>query len=258
MPARGETTSVNKLKSMIRQTKRLLAKESIEPGTRIEAERRLRAMELELEESMQSNKERHFATRYHKVKFFERQKLMRRLRQLRREPESRQVRAQLFEHRVFLNYVLHFPADRRYVSLFAGNKEPVAPSADAPDRAHQKAAEFFKHVRKSMKRGTMAAEPDRDLHHREEQHRRTRAQHVKRSEVEEVDGDGDGDDDGDDDDDEHDDEADDDDDDDGDDDDDDGGDDDDDDGDDDDGDDEEMHDRADPPPSSVANDDFFA
>ena len=59
MPARGETTSVNKLKSMIRQTKRLLGKESIEPGTRIEAERRLRAMELELEESMQSNKERH-------------------------------------------------------------------------------------------------------------------------------------------------------------------------------------------------------
>ena len=56
MPARGETTSVNKLKSMIRQTKRLLGKESIEPGTRIEAERRLRAMELELEESMQSNK----------------------------------------------------------------------------------------------------------------------------------------------------------------------------------------------------------
>ena len=243
MPARGETTSVNKLKSMIRQTKRLLGKESIEPGTRIEAERRLRAMELELEESMQSNKERQFATRYHKVKFFERQKLMRRLRQLRREPESRQVRAQLFEHRVFLNYVLHFPADRRYVSLFAGNKEPVAPSADEPDRAHQKAAEFFKHVRKSMKRGTMAAEPDRDLHHREEQHRRTRAQHVKRSEVDV--GDGDGDDDGDDDeaddDEADDDEAD-----------DDG------DGDDGDDDDDEMHDRADPPPSSVANDDFFA
>ena len=192
----------------------------------------MRAMELELEERMQSNKERHFATRYHKVKFFERQKLMRRLRQLRREPESRQVRAQLFEHRVFLNYVLHFPADRRYVSLFAGNKEPVAPSADAPDRAHQKAAEFFKHVRKSMKRGTMAAEPDRDLHHREEQHRLTRAQHVKRSEVDEVDGDGDGDDDGDDDNDEHDDEADD--------------------------DEAEGDDRVDPPPSSVANDDFFA
>ena len=235
MPARGETTSVNKLKSMIRQTKRLLGKESIEPGTRIEAERRLRAMELELEESMQSNKERQFATRYHKVKFFERQKLMRRLRQLRREPESRQVRAQLFEHRVFLNYVLHFPADRRYVSLFAGNKEPVAPSADAPDRAHQKAAEFFKHVRKSMKRGTMAAEPDRDLHHREEQHRRTRVQHEKRSEADDDDDDDDDDDSESDDDSEIDDdnetdndEA------------------------------EEMGEKADPPPSSVANDDFFA
>lgn len=241
MPARGETTSVNKLKSVIRQTKRLLGKESIEPGTRIEAERRLRAMELELEEHMQSNKERNFATRYHKIKFFERQKLMRRLRQLRRAPESQQVRAQLFEHRVFLNYVLHFPADRRYVSLFAGNKEPVAPSAEAPDRAHQKAAEFIKHVRKSMKRGVMPAEPDRDLHDREEQHRRIHAQRERRGKDREVEGDDDVDE-------EHDEE------------DDDEKNDDDDDDDEKDGDDEagEAGEDADQPPSSIANDDFFA
>jgi len=136
---------------------------------------------------------------------------------------------------VSLIEVLHFPADRRYVSLFAGNKEPVAPSAEAPDRAHQKAAEFFKHVRKSMKRGTMAAEPDRDLHHREEQHRRTRVQHEKRSEADDDDDDDDDDDSESDDDSEIDDdnetdndEA------------------------------EEMGEKADPPPSSVANDDFFA
>jgi len=44
--------------------------ESITPGARIEAERRLHALEREAFERMQSNKERQFSVRYHKVKFF--------------------------------------------------------------------------------------------------------------------------------------------------------------------------------------------
>ena len=68
--AAQETPGVNKIKSLLRQTKRLLSKESLPPGVRIEAERKCKALERDLEERAQSNKERTMASRYHKVKFF--------------------------------------------------------------------------------------------------------------------------------------------------------------------------------------------
>lgn len=73
------STGVNKVKNAIRQTKRLLARvccascspqDTITPGTRIEAERRLLALQRELEEKEKAGKERNLASRYHKVKFF--------------------------------------------------------------------------------------------------------------------------------------------------------------------------------------------
>ncbi|KOS14268.1 rrna-processing protein efg1 [Malassezia pachydermatis] len=140
-----DVTGVNKLKSIMRQTKRLLSKDSITPGARIEAERRLLAIERELEERAQSNKERTLAARYHKVKFFERQKLVRRIKQLLRSIDAsentKSLRAELYESRVFLNYVL------RYVALFGdrGAKKPIAPGANASDRAQKQAAEFLHH-----------------------------------------------------------------------------------------------------------------
>jgi len=60
----------NKIKSLLRQTRRLLSKESLPPGVRIEAERKCKALERDLDVRMQSNKERTMAARYHKVKFF--------------------------------------------------------------------------------------------------------------------------------------------------------------------------------------------
>lgn len=65
-----ESLGLNKIKSLLRQTKRLLSRESLPPGVRIEAERKHKALERDLEERMQSNKERSMAARYHKVKFF--------------------------------------------------------------------------------------------------------------------------------------------------------------------------------------------
>lgn len=173
------STGVNKVKNAIRQTKRLLARDTITPGTRIEAERRLLALQRELEEKEKAGKERNLASRYHKVKFFERQKIHRRVRQLRREaekdPKKKAVRAALYEARVLLHYVMTFPHDQRYVALFAqGNHDPVLPKADAPDRAQRKAAEYLAHVRKQIKRGELSAEPEVELEAREEASRQVR------------------------------------------------------------------------------------
>lgn len=61
---------VQKLKSALRQTKRLLAKDNLAADVRVQTERRLTALEADLTRAEQSRKERHYATKYHKVKFF--------------------------------------------------------------------------------------------------------------------------------------------------------------------------------------------
>ena len=77
---------VSKIKSALRQTRRLLAKvqwlyiadlicthmqqEGLGADVRIEAERKLKALEADLVVAERANKERALATRYHKVKFF--------------------------------------------------------------------------------------------------------------------------------------------------------------------------------------------
>ncbi|PKI85860.1 Efg1p [Malassezia vespertilionis] len=142
------------------------ARWDITPGQRIDAERRLHALERELESKQQAQKERTLASRYHKVKFFERQKLCRRIAQLRRarngdvdKKAAKKKLAALQTLRMFLHYVMLFPHDKR-------TGEPVAPSEDAPDKAHREAAEFLRRVRKQMKKGVLAAEPERELEER--------------------------------------------------------------------------------------------
>ncbi|WFD32628.1 18S rRNA maturation protein [Malassezia sp. CBS 17886] len=167
--ADADAGGVNKLKSGVRQTKRLLARDALEPGKRIEAERRLLALERELETRLQTNKVRALASRYHKVKFFERQKLHRRIRQMRRasaaEDEAvpgKARRRQLKELRVFLNYVLHFPKNQRYFALLSGvsASDASAPLHGSGDSVQEQAADFLRHVRRAMKKGALPAEPD--------------------------------------------------------------------------------------------------
>lgn len=79
---------------------------------RQEAERRLASLESDLARKESSEKERKNAERYHKVRFFERQKLVRQIKKLKKEmaeqPEKKRkkLEAELREKRVLLNYVL--------------------------------------------------------------------------------------------------------------------------------------------------------
>ena len=76
-----------------------------------------------LEDHKRQELERKYAVRYHKVKFFERVKLERRIRHKEKEVAGatgaeREARAEelrrLWED---LNYVLHFPKGEKYVSI---------------------------------------------------------------------------------------------------------------------------------------------
>lgn len=108
-----------------------IQQEGLGADVRIEAERKLKALEADLVVAERANKERALATRYHKVKFFgtyctsylfwrilkrgsDRQKLLRKIRQTKKqlhdEKTSSKVRkalkAELSDLRVDLNYVM--------------------------------------------------------------------------------------------------------------------------------------------------------
>lgn len=124
---------VQKLKSALRQTKRLLAKDNLAADVRVETERRSKALEADLARAEHSRKERQYATRYHKVKFFgefaatqpddelstktfflylERQKVVRKINQTKRSiatseaEEAGELESALADLRVDLNYIL--------------------------------------------------------------------------------------------------------------------------------------------------------
>jgi len=107
---------VSKLKAQLRQTRRLLAKDDLAADVRVETERRLKSLQKDLEKAETASKERALAVRYHKVKFFERQKLLRRINQAKKQTPIDED--QLFALRVDLNYVLNYPKLRKYVALF--------------------------------------------------------------------------------------------------------------------------------------------
>ena len=61
---------VQKIKSSLRQAKRLLTKENLAANVRVETERKLKALEADLLKAQNARQERAMAVKYHKVKFF--------------------------------------------------------------------------------------------------------------------------------------------------------------------------------------------
>ncbi|KAI3480641.1 hypothetical protein L1887_57118 [Cichorium endivia] len=186
----------SKLKSSIRQTKRLLAKPNLAPGTKIEAERRLRALEADLEVQSRRQVEKSRASRYHRIKFVERQKLVRRIARCKRNLDvlesgdslredsdsdsdaedqarvkkqaSKMSRSDLVdslkELRELLHYVIQYPPDLRYVALFPNaDSGPVPPNANEDDKSRQKAYVHLETVRKAIESQQLSSEPEVEL-----------------------------------------------------------------------------------------------
>ncbi|EAU91805.1 hypothetical protein CC1G_04573 [Coprinopsis cinerea okayama7 len=161
-----------KIKSSLRQVRRLLAKENLAADKRVEAERRLKALEAELQQVEQAHKERALAIRYHKVKFFERQKVTRKLNQVKRRldsadgSEKEQLEAQLLEERVNLNYILHYPKTKKYISLFppeVRKGEVTEASKTDAEKTNREREEIRQWIRDSMEKKELPSEPETQL-----------------------------------------------------------------------------------------------
>ncbi|KAI9770100.1 MAG: 18S rRNA maturation protein [Geoglossum simile] len=119
-------TSINPLKKRVRDLTRLLEHaDSMPADARMENERALSAHKQELAAAEMARLKATLSKRYHMVKFFERRKVNRRLNQIRKRLsaatsplETASLQNQLHIAEVDLNYILHYPAHRKYIGLY--------------------------------------------------------------------------------------------------------------------------------------------
>ncbi|KAJ7252432.1 hypothetical protein B0H12DRAFT_1118245 [Mycena haematopus] len=159
----SSTPGIQKIKSSLRQTRRLLAKDNIAADVRVETERRLKALEADLEAAELGKKERTLAVRYHKVKFFERQKVIRKLNQAKKKvsaSDTPELQSALQELRIDLNYILHYPKTKKYSSLFPPELRKGETQELAVDAGREVVRAW---VRSQMESGELSAEPELHL-----------------------------------------------------------------------------------------------
>ncbi|KAI0076403.1 hypothetical protein K474DRAFT_1267698 [Panus rudis PR-1116 ss-1] len=179
---------VQKIKASIRQARRLLAKEKLAADVRVKTERRLRALEKDLAEAERIRTERTMSKKYHKVKFFERQKVTRKLNRVKRQLENatdkkerKQLKQRLLDLRVDLNYIIHYPRTKKYISLFPpevrqatkndskgkdkeGRPEEEEQTKEEKAKTDAQREEIRTWIREQMEKGQLSNEPELDEH----------------------------------------------------------------------------------------------
>ena len=158
--------SVNPIKSKIRDLRRLLDhNDDLPADVRLEKERALAGYKHDLEAALHEKEKQKMISRYHMVRFFERQKATRNLKRLRRDLAAtsndsslvRKVQAEIHPAEVDLNYTIYFPLMQKYVGLFSKDK-PEKDSHTFPSKSVAKSVRnsiMWKTVEKSMEEGTL-------------------------------------------------------------------------------------------------------
>lgn len=164
---------VNELKSHVRSLKRLLEhNDDLPADVRVEKERALQSAQHELGETQKAKKRHDMIGRYHKIRFFDRQKATKRLKRARKELKAHegddQVRMNLAravdDAEVGVNYAQYFPLVQPYVSLFprkASDQDDRHDKDNGDDRdasMEPKGDEgMWRRVRQCMAEGTLDA-----------------------------------------------------------------------------------------------------
>ena len=148
------------LKNTLRSQRRLLQKlpadgSSCDPAARAGIEATIAQLETEIAAKQQTQKERKNAEKYHQVRFFDRQRLVRLERTVRRSldeaaaaadaEEAARLRAELDDIVRDKLYVAFFPNDTKYFSLFRGGERVVddAPTAEKRQMIRNRIAQEY-------------------------------------------------------------------------------------------------------------------
>lgn len=137
---------VNELKSQVRSLKRLLARnEGLPADVRIEKERALTSARHELAVAERAKQRSEMIGKYHKIRFFDRQKATKRLKRARKELQGceqdserrAELQRQVEDCEVDVNYAQYYPLDTDYVSLFPRMKDDQGARGDENHKVRQ-------------------------------------------------------------------------------------------------------------------------
>ncbi|KAF7194491.1 rRNA-processing protein efg1 [Pseudocercospora fuligena] len=155
---------VNELKSQVRSLKRLLERD-LPANVRVEKERALQTVTKELEDAEKAKKKSEIIGRWHKVRFFDRQKAERRLKKARKALEGAagadaELQRQVEDCEVDVNYAMYYPLEVDYVPLFPSKRkkdgeEPENAQADDKAAAREGNQEMWEIVKRCMAEGTL-------------------------------------------------------------------------------------------------------
>jgi len=121
---KGQVSGKFALKKQLRDTQRLLKRDTINATIRQEMERKLKAIQIALEDKKISEVERVMISKYRMVRFFESQKAFRKISQTEKAlkcasgEEQSSVEQRLNRYKAELNYIMHFPKTEKYISLY--------------------------------------------------------------------------------------------------------------------------------------------
>lgn len=151
-----------KIKKKIRDIERLIKNNPNLPADKkIEYDRGLKALQVELKNSQVQNKAKIISKKYHMVRFFEKKKATRKLKNLRKEFEEisktgvrkdiKKARKQLKHGEIDLAYVILFPKTEKYISLYPSpnNEDQTDPNViKGLKKTEERRREFRKSVEK--------------------------------------------------------------------------------------------------------------
>ncbi|EJT49005.1 hypothetical protein A1Q1_01916 [Trichosporon asahii var. asahii CBS 2479] len=182
----AQLPGVNKLKAQLRQARRLLAKDKLDSGIKVATERRIKSLENDLRLAERRGVEKKNGQKYHAVKFFERQKLLRFIKRTSKEQAEYEAKGKekkakksgekLVEARIMLNYVLNFPNTQKYISLFPVTEKKDDADADDDegkfklprllsktedlDKSAQRRLEILLETKRLMEAGELSDKPE--------------------------------------------------------------------------------------------------
>ncbi|KAJ2357706.1 18S rRNA maturation protein [Coemansia sp. RSA 2618] len=158
----GLPTSLSACKKQVRNVTRLLSREKLNSITRVDLERRLKALNILQSQMSSAQTDKANASRYHGIKFFERKKVIRKLSQLEKSMSTEraddggladETDAKLTDLLVCLNYTTYYPNEYKYISLY-----PADPSKTTQETKERQ--EFIKKsIAQAMERGELPRDP---------------------------------------------------------------------------------------------------
>lgn len=150
----------------IHSLRKQLARGSLPSTVQQEKERELAALLHEQDKTKAKKEAKKTLEKYHYVRFVERQKAEKRLKQLRKQlqtkPENEELSRQIHEMEVNRNYAIYAPLDQKYISIFAPRSGKVGDKHDDLQDHTESKPPMWEVVAETMIRGQPALEALRD------------------------------------------------------------------------------------------------